>query len=96
MTLEEDAQDTVGEINAAVANEAVPDGGHPGILFGGGGTAEVLIDDCVDRIDRRNDLPGDNFLCGRLTANDGFLVREDDVDLDEERGGGRRRSKGIG
>jgi hypothetical protein len=51
MTLEEDAQDAVGEVDAAVANEAVPDGSHPGVLFGGGGTAEIFIDDRMDGID---------------------------------------------
>jgi hypothetical protein len=71
LTLEEDAQDTVGEFDAAVTDKAIPDGGHTGNLFGGSGTAEVLIDGSVDGIGGREDLSGDGFFGGRSVAGGG-------------------------
>lgn len=87
-----DVRHTVGELEPAVACEAVEDEGKPVVAFHVAGTLEELVQDSTDQVLHRGDKARHCHLVGKFAADEPFVIREVDVHLYEQRrarGGGR-------
>ena len=61
LSLQIQVKDAVRQVDAAISDEAVPDGDQTACLFRSVGPLEIFIHDRADRIDRGQDVPRGGF-----------------------------------
>ena len=87
MTFQIDMKNAVLKIDAGVSNESIPNGGDARVLFCGVGSFEVFVHSGMERVDRGEDISGDNLIGRQAGISRCLFACKYDIDLDHKRCG---------
>jgi hypothetical protein len=80
-------KNAIPEIDAGISNESIPCGGDACILLRCVRSFEVFVDNGIDRVEGRDDIPCDDLIIGWSGASAFLFICKYNIDLYGKRGG---------